>query len=338
MVNVSRIYKSLMKKMYGRFNGKLFPLVAVPGSYIALLYLLLIKKNDQVVILPTSALGDAIYVFSFLENLYKRSNKDNVQLLIYISDRYKQIAESYALPINKIVYLKHLGIKHLFLLMLSASTYGPKSVEIARNRSIIATIPQAHINWLNRQKIFGTRNRLARLLNVPLVPISYHNLPRVEVGSIPNFGQIKNKVCVINSFSYSMEASASLYEIICNKLLERDFIVYTNVVGNQKEIKGSKPLACSIDELYSIACDIPLVVSVRSGILDFLIPSKVNMFVIYEKTKKIGKIDSIVKKNYSLEEWLPKGNVCEVCMENESDEDKIINEFDEYLNKLNLDL
>lgn len=338
---INFVYSFVVKKFYGRFNGKLFPLVAIPGSYIALFYLLLKKKKNQVVILPTSALGDTLYILSFWENLYKLSNQADTQLVFYLSDRYKRIVETYNPPIDGIVYLKHLGMKHVLLLMLSACLYHSKSVEIARRRNIFGVIPRIHKRWLKKNSFIGTRNQLAHILNMPLDPISYHQLPQVNISAIKDFEYLRNKICVINPYSYSMSYSVSLYERICEKLKLLGYIVYTNVVGEQREINGSIPLRCGIEELYSIACEIPLVVSVRSGVVDFLIPSNTSMFVIYEKWKDVNSIKLDVEgdeRPYSLMEWRPKGHVYEAYMEKENDDDKILDEFDKYLKKWNLDV
>ena len=88
---IDSIYAATVKKFYGRFNGKLFPLVAVPGSYIALLYLLLIKKKKQIIVLPTSALGDFIYVMSFIPLMEAKCRKQQQELVLYASERYKEI-------------------------------------------------------------------------------------------------------------------------------------------------------------------------------------------------------------------------------------------------------
>lgn len=56
--------------------------------------------------------------------------------------------------------------------------------------------------------------------------------------------------------------------------------MFTNIVKDQLPIKGSKGLRCSLQELLGIAYRIPLIVSVQSGVLEFIANSHVNMFVI----------------------------------------------------------
>lgn len=136
-------------------------------------------------------------------------------------------------------------------------------------------------------------------------PITYHRLPRVPVTSIKDFESIKHKTVIIAPYSLSMGVTMEIYNNLCTELLKRGYVVFTNVVEDQEVVAGSQPLRCSIDELYSIACEIPLIVSVRSGILDLLAPSDINMFVVYE-TEDVNCINFV-----SLKEWECKGKVHE---------------------------
>lgn len=333
---MGKFFEILVKRLYGRFDGKLFPLVSVPCSYIALLHLLLKKKKNQIIILPTNAIGDTLYILSFWQQLHNISIQGNLQF--YISDRYKKIVETYSPKIKGVVYLKHLGFKHLFLLTLSAGLYNPSSINIARKCRIFSVIPRVHKAWLKGRGLKGTRNQLSHILNIPLVPIACHGLSRSPVQAIENFQSIKSKICIINPYSYSMKFSEGLYEKIVQKLSNLGYVVFTNVVDNQKAIEGSEPLRASLDELFSIACEIPLVVSVRSGILDFLIPSKVNMFVVYEKWKDIDneQLDIEGDENpYSLMEWNPRGLIYESFLK-EGEENKVFDEFCSYLDDLTI--
>ena len=83
-------------------------------------------------------------------------------------------------------------------------------------------------------------------------------------------------------------------------------------------------------ELYSIACEIPLIISIRTGLLDYLIPSGINMFVLYGQTK-VG--DGGHENDYTLQEWKPESKLCEVWTSQKSD-DEIVQKFQEFLNNI----
>lgn len=339
MIFLNKVYNILVKKLYGKFDGKLFTYASVPGSYIALIYLLLKKKKKQIILLPANAIGDCLYVFSFLESLNKFSSQTNTPMLIYASDRYKELLKTYSLPLKNVVFIKHLGFKHLLLLMLSASIRSQKQVVMAARRRVFASVPRCYGDFIPKE-IVGTRNQLSYLLKVPTTPISYHHPFKIDVSAIGDFSERRDRICVVNPYSCSMSFSQTLYEKICSKLKKIGFIVYTNVCGTQKEISGTRALRCSVNELFSIASEIPLVVSVRSGILDFLIPSSVNMFVIYETWGSHFNTSDpkYIADHYSLKEWCPKGHIYEAYMEKENDDVKILDEFDKYLKKWNLDV
>ncbi len=337
MFFLKNAYDAIVKKLYGKFNGKFFTYVSVPGSYIALFFLLLKKKKKQIIILPANAIGDCLYTFSFLEVLNRHVLQDHFQMVIYVSDRYKKILETYPVSLSNVVYLKHLGIKHLLLLMLSTSSLAPKSVIIAAQNYIYASYPMSYGRYIPKE-IIGARNKLSYALRVPTNPILYHNLPKSNISAIKNFETGKERICIVNPYSSSMIFSGRLYKKICEMLKRKGFLVYTNVCGSQKAIEGTNPLHCSLEELYSIACDIPLIVSVRSGILDFLIPSGVNMFVIYETWKdKHNMVDpKVFATHYSLKEWLPKGMIQEIYMGAKSENEKILAELCSFLGKLGI--
>ena len=115
MIFLKKAYDFLIKKLYGKFNGKLFTYASVPGSYVALAYLLLKKKKNQIIVLPANAIGDCIYVFSFLENLSLYAEKTNSQLIVCASDRYKGMLETYDFPqgLSFFDYLKQHTIRWL---------------------------------------------------------------------------------------------------------------------------------------------------------------------------------------------------------------------------------
>ena len=95
-------------------------------------------------------------------------------------------------------------------------------------------------------------------------------------------------------------------------------------------IEGTLRLDCSMHELYSIACEIPLIISIRTGLLDYLIPSGINMFVLYGQTK-VG--DGGHENDYTLQEWKPESKLCEVWTSQKSD-DEIVQKFQEFLNNI----
>ena len=106
------------------------------------------------------------------------------------------------------------------------------------------------------------------------------------------------------------------------------YVVFTNVVGQQEAVKGSHELRCSIYELYSIACQISLIVSVRSGIIDLLIPSGISMFVLYDTS------DNFMREAYRLDGWNSECKIHEAFIDTPDDIKSIPEKFSVFLDEL----
>jgi len=326
------LFSFVMKKMHGKFNLKLFPRVSYFGCYFAFAYLWLIKKKNQVVLAPTFAIGDLLYLLSFLQSMDSWTIEKDKKILFYVSDRYKDVLETFDKPNSRIefVFLKHCGFMHLFLLMTGGCKKHPKLNAFSKKSGILMPIPNIYnIFFDKKNKPNGTRHQLSAILNMPLTPISLHDLASIPVKKIEHFEQLKHRICILNPYSYSMYTPKSLFDVLASELRKCNFIVYTNVVGEQKEIEGTIPLRCDLQELYSIAKEIPLIVSLRSGILDFLVPSKINMFVIYGK----WKLDYIQDVDYTMEEWKTQGAYREVSTKSTTNEE-IVRDLQTFLFEL----
>ena len=160
--------------------------------------------------------------------------------------------------------------------------------------------------------------------------ISYHKTKRVPVTAIKNFESIKHKIAIADNGCYKLteteETDRLVYIPICAELQARGFEVYMNVPEEKYALKGTHALSCSIEELYSIACEIPLIVSRRSGILDYLAPSGINICAIY--TSKTWH------NYFPLTEWQCEGRVKEIMINSEAASDSLMEEFRSFLDEL----
>lgn len=103
-------------------------------------------------------------------------------------------------------------------------------------------------------------------------------------------------------------------------------MVFTNVVNDQLPIEGSKELRCSLPELFSIVKSADLVVATRSGALDFIIQSGINMFVLYSNNEKFKAI-------YDLNAWQCGGNIKEV-IQRDIENDTNLTIFKQFLSEI----
>ena len=237
---LGKIYSSIIKKTYGKFNGKLFAFVAYFGCFFACAYLFFIKTKKQIIIAPATAIGDNIYILSFWDNLNKRAEKSDKEILFFISDRYKEILQTYNPPNNKVtvIYLKHCGFKHLFLFTLWLLFKHPHLANFSLKHGIFCPVPSAYKSHIDKLNLVGCRNQLSHILNLPLEPISYHKQALTPINCIENFKEHHNRICVINPYSYSMYSNVQLFEKFVIELKKRGYIIYTNVIRNQRAIEG----------------------------------------------------------------------------------------------------
>lgn len=276
--------------------------------------------NDFIIIL-SDLIGDIVYGLSYLTAIHNTYPDEKV--IIIGNKKQKKLVESYR-GIDKLILLepgKWLNRKNAFMHSSIVSEKGLKNKIYNSNPFFIRKCYKAN----QSDTLYQLKKHVYK---IPLDSIiDYHNMiDSNKVTAIKNFEKIKNKVIVINPYSNSLsKVSMSLYENLCNCLLEKGYIVYTNVVGEQKPIKGSKELRCSIDELYTIVSKIPVIISVRSGILDFLAPSQANMFVLYENCGER------LKKMYHLSSWNCNGRIKEIYFDSEKEIVKITNQLKLFL-------
>ena len=160
----------------------------------------------------------------------------------------------------------------------------------------------------------------------------FHRVMLAEVTSIPNFSEICGRCVVLYPYSSTLKVEKGggyFFEQICLLLKEKGYFVYTNVIKNQKPVPGSLPLRCSLEEMLGIASKIPFMVSLRSGICDFLVPSGLNMFVIYNKLWFYIW--------FRLKSWEGKGTLEELYYEESAGEEesqRLVEAFKGYLAKI----
>ena len=284
------------------------------------------KKDNEICLVLSDSVGDNVYGLAYLDALHEFYPQKKILVIGY--ERYRTLLESYP-QIDRLILIPDKTNQGERLKGLITH---PKLVERAFSQGMIITTPYWHKRLRDAQNLDCLYQFRNDILSLPGEPdITYHRITKGTVSSIHDFDKIKDKVVIINPYSKSTPRTMQLYEFFCRALIERNYYVFTNVIGNQKSVRGSEPLRCSIYELYSIAYDIPLVVSVRSGILDFLVTSNVNMFAVYEIHNAVTEYHS---KAYSLNSWKCGGKIEEVCIRKPSDIDSAQEKFISFLNEL----
>lgn len=259
------------------------------------------RKENSLFIVLTPLIGDTIYGMAYIEEIKKKNPQKKI--IVVGSKKLEGIISTYpCVDEFRLIDTKRHGYDPISLYLWSSE----KANEGLRV-GIYNSMPLFYANLKDKQD-----PDILKLLREDVyelrkgATITYHHIPRKPIEAIINYSEIKDRIVLINPYSNSvLNGNYNLYEKLTAWLRDNGYFVFTNVVGNQKAIVGSTPLRCTLEELYSIACDIPLIISVRSGILDLIITSNVNMLVFYE-TK-----GNRFNKAYHLESWKCKGKIVE---------------------------
>ena len=279
-----------------------------------------IQKEREITVVLANCIGDNVYGLAFLRCIKKTTG---FIVTLYAPDNMKKLVDYYADDYDHVIFVERRSFEWSRLMSISQLKWLTKVA--VKNRIYPVLLHPSHFNSrvdkrdclsILRQDVFS--NLLSsRGEDVELV---YPNFADEEIKSICNFEKVKGKVAILNPYSASMDNEMmSLYEKITDFLLDRGFSIYTNVIADQKEIKGSLPLRCSIYEFYAICDNVPLVVSVRSGIIDLCISAKTNFLIFYLPFKKYSwRYNHRTFYNlYTLKAW-KTGNVTEHLFETPS--------------------
>lgn len=264
------------------------------------------KKDDEIFLIFDNVLGDMLFALSFLDALSEAHPGKRISVVG--SRKFESIMLTYPQISRRILYPQSgLGYR-----MIRCMLSDVRSQEHGLEEGIYNTIPWKYLR-MRHLDYYGIRKRLAR--EIYRIPedgvITYAGHTPEKVSAIADFEHNKRMTAVINPYSKSAGFTEKLYEHFAKRLQAEGFIVYTNVVGDQMPIPGTRPLRCSIEQLYCIVRQIPIFVSVRSGIVDYLMSSGGNFFVVYEVTDELSEY---VAENFRLDEWKLNASYEEVIL------------------------
>lgn len=274
------------------------------------------KGKDEKLLVLTDLIGDSVYGLSYVEEIKKKYS--DKRIVVIGNEKYSKLIRSYN-GIDRFVLLPGRQGRYLKIGAFLRCTW---LSYIALKEDIINTDP-----YLYKDLRKKTNNDAFYLLKTQIfhIPedskISYHGIGSNTAQTVHD-----KKVAVINPYSISVKIiDFAIFELIAKVLRENNYKVYTNVVGNQEVIAGTEKLECDIYKLFDIASNSSLIVSARSGILDFLAPSGINMFIIYANTTRE------FYEMYHIDKWRCGGKYKEYFVENKIDKDDIMSEFIKFM-------
>lgn len=103
----------------------------------------------------------------------------------------------------------------------------------------------------------------------------------------------------------SADFSTKIIPVI-NYLKTNGFLVFTNTIKNENPIMGTECLDCSIEDLFCLCKKAKLFISVRSGILDFVVSSGCPIISLL--------VSSGQNTHYPLSSWKTKNHIEEILL------------------------
>ena len=244
------------------------------------------------------ALGDVVYGLSCMEDFRRAHPKDRIE--VAADARFRELVEGYG-QFDEYHFLEGCSREYRALeALLMSPAYAGKAFA----RRIVCTVPMVADPYARKsgQTALAIVRGLYGLAGAG--QITYPAFPKGEIRVIPGLAgegilhppsftekenslstgrsQGRSRIAVVSPYSVSLACSEmGIFEEIASFLKGEGWTVYTNVLKGQKELPGTRRLECSIGELYRIAAGLPLVVSIRSGLLDYVIGSGCPIFAIY---------------------------------------------------------
>lgn len=240
--------------------GRYFPLF----FYLFPMVRKLLRQKHVVIFFDAGdTIGDPLQLFS-VASVFHRSSPSAL-LFIILPQKKERILRFFA-PIGTPIFYKN-GLTKFFMCganLIINFEYSPKRIN--RFFSDIWFLKTPIVNDANAIDFLAIRRLHLPVSWIPELP----KPPRL----LPPFCSKKGRgIVLINKNSgLSNEQIIDSISLAAEYCKSQGFTVVCNVSGSEKTIAGLQPISCSLSELYWFAKEkAALFISVRSGLLDFLI-------------------------------------------------------------------
>lgn len=277
-----------------------------------------LKKDDETLICLFPHLGDIVYGLSYAKQYKKDTGK---KICVYCGNNMEYYVKQYDF-IDRIITYDVKSMQTIYVAIFPFVRYMGKNK--ANKDGVFATVPSTlHFKGLTALEVYRDY-----IYNVSKNNLSLYPNINTPITSIKNFENVKDKIVILNPYSFSMKVDKKLFETIALSLQNLGFIVYTNCIPKfgQQPIKGTLVFDAKIPETYSVIENIACFISLRSGICDMAASGKGNLFVIYA--------NNIHKREYFSVKELRSTNVCEEFYGGKKDILRIVRSVDNFIDNV----
>lgn len=218
-------------------------------------------------------IGDFCFSIAYLNHFKNQSPKKNMLL---VSENLKNVIEFFS-GYDKVVYVNKKKMMDMQYLLTKKIRWGWFEKKF-RKKQILYTNPWVYRCGIDSQE---TVLEIMRKTIFQLEEDSVCQYPYIESESTNLRLEPGNNV-LVNVDSNSTTIHSSALEIVVEFFISRGFTVYTNCINEEAAcFHGTQKFVADLEELYKCANNFKYIVSVRSGIVDFLASKKVKFILLY---------------------------------------------------------
>jgi hypothetical protein len=252
---------------------------------IAKLFFIYYSNYNKIILIGFWGLGDICYELTFIDDFKEKVKKPIVVLSskknIFLFKLYKSV--------NKVIQIADIDYLRIIKFSRLINKFFRNFNRLVNVYVYSKTKENKNIFTMLEENIFGFKPKKLTFPDIPLINEKIlHN----------NFNFLMEKFVILNIHSNSLRNNDLLFFKKAIKYFNKKNITVINNFSSLF-LPGTININCSPIELYNLSKFSLLVLSIRSGILDFIITSNVSIFAIYPNNQN-GKD---LLSRYSLKDW-----------------------------------
>ncbi|MBQ7286716.1 MAG: hypothetical protein IJW73_03040 [Candidatus Gastranaerophilales bacterium] len=284
------------------------------------------NEYDDIYILNSNS-GEMFLFFAYLAKNFLEKNSSKNPLFVALDDYHKDIIEIF-FPKANYINCNNLKItttdnsftygKNRFFICFSKKHFEKTECAIQSNASHYYTEIKDTLGLTNE--------------NEPT--ISYEK--EVDDNLIKKLNVIKlnldNFILLAPEAKSCKELPISFWKNLAEKLKEKGYDVYLNIINSNNKINGLKSTKLNLKEIFYLAKKARAIVSLRSGLSEFLLPTKTPNFAIYTPFRRIKnssfKVETLIN-GFSMHKipFVDNSKIKEFNYEKYQTSDELINEI-----------
>lgn len=233
-----------------------------------------LKGSEQLIIVPAPSIGDA-----FLGGIcfcdHKKMDLNNVKIIVVSKGVYKT---TQLFGIKNVEIISKEDVDALLKFILFCGLESKENIIICGwMDSLTSMAAYKKLSFVNYYAKYVFKLSDNHPMFFPSIWDS-----RIEEAVLKKNGLVRNKSVILAPYANSVhELPIQFWELLTKKLFDMGYFVFTNIVGNQKVIKGSKGLDIPINQLGNYLEYAGYFVSLRSGLCDVVGRSKCKQIIIF---------------------------------------------------------